>query len=143
MRTSPAALLPVLVASALLGGCSAPGGLDPAEARDRFTTVLDDTQNEVGGEWENVDDPTARNCTIPLFVDGTRYPALRLADAPRDASEAAAAVTEYWQGLDYRVDSTAVGDVTELQGSGRGEVLVFRVSDDGMTLQGESECRPD
>lgn len=141
MRSLPAALLTVLVVPVLLGGCVA-SGLDATQARDRFTAVLDDTQDAVGGEWENADDPTARSCVIPLWVDGTRYPALRLAGPPADVTEAARAVGDYWRTLDYAVETTAVGDVTELQGSAGGELLVFRVSDDGMTLQGESECRP-
>lgn len=142
MRTVPAVLTTVLVLSAALGGCASARGLDPVQARERFTGVLDDTQSVVGGEWENADDPTARSCTIPFWVEGTRYPALRLAGPPSDPTGAARTVTDYWEGLDYTVETTAVGDVTELQGTGRGELLVFRVSDDGMTLQGESECRP-
>ena len=46
-------------------------------------------------------------------------------------------------GGDVIFDSTVLGEVTQLQGQSPVEaVLIFRVSPDAMTLQGESECRP-
>jgi hypothetical protein len=36
-----------------------------------------------------------------------------------------------------------VGSATELRGSNpSGDLFIFRATDDGMTLHGESECRP-
>jgi hypothetical protein len=143
-----------------LSGCalSAGSGLSADKARDAFTLILDETQTAVGGQWENRDDPTARGCTLPLWVEGERFPALRIspqleaadnADSSEDtahvdAGDAVETVRAVWKDLGLTVKSATVGKATELQATGEhGESLIFRVSDNVMTLQGESECRPD
>ena len=136
------AVAPPLLA---LGGCSVSAGSDatPTEARTDLLGALNATQLAVGGDWEVRDDPTPRGCVIPLWVEGERYPALRIGSAPRDTRAALAVVDRTWTEWGYKVDSTVVGDVTQLQGhSSVDAVLIFRVSTDAMTLQGESECRP-
>ncbi|WP_157156520.1 MULTISPECIES: hypothetical protein [unclassified Diaminobutyricimonas] len=145
-----------------LSGCALAGGsgLSADEARDAFKLILDETQTAVGGEWEIRDDPTARGCTLPLWVDGERFPALRISPQPETdgatasdtssdiasdpASDAVETVRAVWKDLGLSVESATVGKATELQATGEhGEALIFRVSDNVMTLQGESECRPD
>jgi hypothetical protein len=128
-----------------LSGCVvAPGsGVTPDEARDRFIGVLDSTQEALGGSWENFDDPTARNCTIPLWVEGIRFPGLRLGAAPDSPKTALETVEQHWDALDVASERTEVGDVTEVRGSSpTGDLFIFRANEDAMTLQGESECRP-
>ncbi|MET1044213.1 MAG: hypothetical protein ABWX59_08865 [Microbacteriaceae bacterium] len=136
----------ILTLAALsLSGCAvgAGSGRSAQEAGDDFRQVLNDTQHAVGGEWEVRDDPTPRGCSIPLWVEGERYPALRIGTLPTTAAQLLALVEEYWSGLGYAVESTDVGEATELQAIGEhDETFIFRVSDNGMTLQGESECRP-
>lgn len=118
-------------------------GLSPVEARTELYEALDETEEIVGGAWENQDDPTARGCVIPFWVDGEMYPALRIGTAPGDASVALDAVFDAWAEWGYNVEKTLVGEVNELQArNSLDELLIFRVSDDAMTLQGESECRP-
>lgn len=133
----------VLVVS--LSGCA----IKPAsavtddEARDRFFSALDETQTLVGGQWQVLDDPTPRECVIPLWVGGERYPALRVGDAPLSVVLAANRVETAWNEQGMRVTRTDVGNVVEVKGeSANGELMVFRVSDSASTLLGESECRP-
>ena len=145
MRT--AARLAPLAALALLGlsGCAldAPTDVSDAEARERFIAALDDTQRLVGGRWQVDDDPTPRECTIPLWVAGERYPALRVGEPPADAERAADAVEQAWRDDGMTVERQTVGDVLEVSAtSEHGEVLILRLSDSAATLQGESECRP-
>ena len=133
------------VAVLCLSGCVVAQGSEvtPDEARDRFIGVLDSTQDALGGPWENRDDPTPRNCTIPLWVEGIRYPGLRLGDAPESPEAAIDTVEQHWETLEVASERTEVGDVTELRGSNHsGDLFVFRANADAMTLQGESECRP-
>jgi hypothetical protein len=140
------AVASTLVAPALaLGGCAiqAGSGLSAEEARTELYSVLDETESAVGGVWENQDDPTARGCVIPLWVDGEMYPALRIGPAPEDPAGTLDEVVEAWADWGYTVRETKVGDVVELQGRNEvQELIVFRVSSEAMTLQGESECRP-
>ena len=139
-------MLSVAAAAVLcLSGCvvAQGSGVTPDEARDRFIGVLDSTQDALGGPWQNLDDPTARNCTIPLWVEGIRYPGLRLGEAPESIAAALDTVEQHWETLEVTSERTEVGDVTELRGNSRsGDLFIFRVSDDAMTLMGESECRP-
>ncbi|MFC0678571.1 hypothetical protein ACFFGH_12045 [Lysobacter korlensis] len=139
-------LLAAVAAAVLsLTGCvMAPGsGVTPDEARERFIGILDSTQEALGGSWENVDDPTARNCTIPLWVDGVRYPGLRLGEAPESPMHALRTVEDHWDALEVSSERTKVGEVTELRGTNpSGDLFIFRANQAAMTLQGESECRP-
>lgn len=135
----------LLLTAFVLSGCTldAGSGQTPEQARDAFRAVLDSTQRELGGAWQVNDDPTPRGCTIPLWVEGERYPGLRLGPVPEAPTESLRIVAEHWTSLGYTVEQNHVGDVTELSAGGtRFDSLIFRVSDSGMTLQGESECRP-
>ena len=141
-RLGAFAVLPLLFA---LVGCSVtPGsGSSAGEARGALYETLDATESAVGGVWENHDDPTARGCLIPIAVDGEQYPGLRIGPAPRSTASAIDAVVKTWTRWGYTVETTIVGEITQLQGrSAVDGLLVFRVSEAAMTLQGESECRP-
>jgi hypothetical protein len=105
--------------------------------------VLNDTQTALGGRWDVQDDPTPRGCNVRLWQDGIHYPALRVAPAPASVSSAISEVKALWARVGFSVAVNDIGAVTEVQArSPFNELLIFRVSTDGMTLQGESECRP-
>lgn len=146
-RHAQRSLTAVAVLALVFGatGCALDDGTGTSSetARDAFIAVLDSTQQRLGGEWQVEDDPTARGCVIPLWVDGERYPGLRLGPVPDDSTDALNTVTEHWTDLGFTVEETLVGDVVELKaGDIDFDSLIFRVSESGMTLQGESECRP-
>jgi len=130
---------------AALTGCAvqSPTPVTDLESRDRFLAVLDEAQELIGGEWDVRDDPTPRECVIPLWVAGERYPALRVGDPPASVSAAAERIEQAWGGAGMRVTRTDIGDVVEVKGeSAEGELVVLRVSESASTLLGESECRP-
>lgn len=139
-RAAPA--LVALVGVSALAGC-APAGPTPAEARIDFYRDLDDTEDLLGGTWENLDDPTPRGCLAGWWSEGVQYPALRIGPAPASMDRALTTVTDAWSQWGLRVERTPVGDAVELQGRRSDALLVFRVSDQGMTLHGHSECRPE
>jgi hypothetical protein len=128
-----------------LGGCAIqPGsGLSASQARVQFYSLLDKTQAAVGGTWDVHDDPTARGCVIPLWVEGVKFPGLRIGPAPRDPVAAANEVDASWTALGLKVDRTRVGQIIQLQArTDENGLLTFRASELAMTLSGESECRP-
>ena len=135
-----------LTAMALaVNGCAlqATSPVTDQQARVRFLTLLNDAQTLIGGEWSVMDDPTPRDCVIPLGVSGERYPALRVGDPPSAVDAAASRVEQAWQLAGITVTRTTIGEVVEVKGeSGDGELIVLRVSDSASTLLGESECRP-
>jgi hypothetical protein len=143
MRSRVTKLVGAFAPLLVLCGCAIPAASAATSERsiDDFYSVLNETQNTVGGDWENLDDPTARGCVAGLGAKGQSFPALRLGDAPRDRDAVVKAVVEAWDELGYRIVRATVGQVAEVQGRGASdEVLIFRVSDTAMTLQGESEC---
>ena len=147
-RSRAATVAGVVAAGAIvlaLAGCAVvpvSAGSD-SEAHDRFIALLDDAQELVGGDWQVQDDPTPRECVIPLWVSGERHPALRIGDAPAAPSAAAERVERAWTEAGIRVTRTDVGDVIEVKGeTADGELLVLRVNESASTLLGESECRP-
>ncbi|WP_168915339.1 hypothetical protein [Microcella flavibacter] len=144
LRMLTIAAVLVSVSAVSLSGCAlqSPSEVTDAEARDRFLAVIDETQQLVGGAWQVDDDPTPRGCTVPVWVAGERYPALRVSEDPRGDGHADR-VQEAWEDNGLEVDRSLVGDVVELKAESEfGEVYLFRVSEQAMTLQGESECRP-
>jgi hypothetical protein len=141
MRRAVALVASVATPILALGGCVIHEG--SGRSAEDARTELDDTEQTAGGEWENQDDPTSRGCVIPLWVEGEMYPGLRIGTPPRDIPGTLDAVVHAWADWGYSVRQTRVGDVVELQGRNTvQELIVFRVSAEGMTLQGESECRP-
>ncbi|MFD3445746.1 hypothetical protein ACFDTO_14205 [Microbacteriaceae bacterium 4G12] len=133
----------VIVVAGALCGCSASGGLSAEESRDRFYATLDSTQAALGGAWEEQDDGTPRGCGLPLWQEGESYAGLRVGPMPDDVSGAVSAARDTLRERGYDTTVGGVGDVTEVRARGRGtEVITFRITDDGMTLQGESDCRP-
>jgi hypothetical protein len=128
-----------------LSGCALPmGSGSAADARDRMYDVLGSTEDQLGGQWDDQDDPTARGCSFPIWASGSHYPALRVGSRPTNARSAIESVSKLWKKLGYALESHTVGSVTELKGTASlDRLLVLRVSADAMTLQGESECRPD
>lgn len=140
-----AAVVAVGLISLGLTGCAVQQAtpVTDAEAHDRFLIALDETQSIVGGEWQVLDDPTPRECVIPLWIAGQRYPALRVGDAPVLVAVAADRVEAAWNEQGMKVTRTDIGEVTEVKGeTSSGELLVLRISASASTLLGESECRP-
>jgi hypothetical protein len=133
-----------MVSAAVLTGCSASGsGISAEQSRDRFYANLDSTQEALGGAWTVQDDSTPRGCSLALWSQGESYAALRLGPVPVDVSAAVTVGRDALRRQGYHTTIGEVGDVTELRAHGSGtEVVTFRVTDDGMTLQGESDCRP-
>ncbi|CAN5340225.1 hypothetical protein BH11ACT4_BH11ACT4_24420 [soil metagenome] len=128
-----------------LAGCALQpdSGLSATQARTQFYSALDKTQEAVGGAWDVFDDPTARGCVIPFWIEGEKFPGLRIGPAPRDPQAMAQQVDASWRSWGYTVARSRTGDVIELQAHDKGgALLVFRASAMAMTLQGESECRP-
>jgi hypothetical protein len=135
-----AAVATTTTACALSSG----SGSSSETAQKSLYSTLDNTQDLLGGTWDNQDDPTPRGCVIPLWSDGELFPALRVGEAPTRTTVAVDAVSTYWTDLGLSLVITNVGDVVEIQGkSDLGEKLILRVSEEAMTLQGESECRPE
>lgn len=145
-RALPRTVAVLVAATLVLSGCALSPTTDVTDqqARDRFITLVNAAQEAAGGDWQVQDDPSPRECTIPLWVTGSRIPALRTGPAPRDGlDDAAGRMQRHFTDSGMRTTVTEVGDVVEVRGeTAAGELLLFRVSATAMTITGESECRP-
>ncbi|HET8958580.1 MAG TPA: hypothetical protein VFM95_09020 [Microcella sp.] len=148
-HASPTAAFAAAFAAAIalaVSGCSITPVTDVTDqqARDRFIALVDAAEDAAGGTWEVQDDPSQRECTIPLWVPGTRISALRTGPAPHsDVADVTARMEAHFEEAGLTVTVSDIGDVVEVRGeSVAGELLLFRVSETAMTLSGESECRP-
>jgi hypothetical protein len=146
MVATLASLAAALTLAGSGSGCAlgSGNGITAEAARTSLYATLDETQDRLGGQWDNQDDPTPRGCSVALWSEGEMYPALRVGTPPERPEYAVESVSAYWDGLGLVLSTTDVGDVVELQGeSDEGEIVILRVSAEAMTLQGESECRPE
>jgi hypothetical protein len=154
-------LVALACAAASLTACAVAAATAGEVHRD-FAKVLVATQELAGGAWEIRDDPVARSCVSSPGVNGFQVPALRIASGPDSVTptEIASAVAEQWTTLGYEVtrlqtnggpaagpagglagvsdDAPAIAEVQARGGDG--EYLIFRASDQAMTIQGESAC---
>lgn len=145
-RALPRTLAAAAATALLLSGCALAPVTDVSDeqARDRFIALVNAAQDAAGGDWQVQDDPSPRECTIPLWVTGSRIPALRTGPAPQDGlDDVAGRIQRHFTDSGMRTTVTEVGDVLEVRGeTAAGELLLFRVSATAMTITGESECRP-
>lgn len=140
-RTSRAfALLLVLP----LAGCAVPAawGVTADDARTHLVRAVDQTQELAGGSWTPLDDAVPRGCVIPPWTAGSRASVLRIGTPPADPQTAAELVDAAWESWGYEVTRATIDPVIEVQGRFGGELIVFRVSEHAMSLQGEGECSP-
>lgn len=142
MAGGPRALALLLVLP--LAGCAVPAawGMTADDARTHLVRAVDDTEDVVGGLWQDSDDPVPRGCIPSPWTTGERSSALRIGTPSEDPRAAADLVDAEWRSWGYEVSRLALESVVEVQGRFGGELLIFRASEFAMSLQGESECRP-
>lgn len=144
----PRNLIATAVAAAVvvMAGCTEEEAVSAEVLRDRFTTLVEQTQAAVGGEFEVRDPTTPLGCETPEGNDGVAYAFSRVGPPAADMREAADAVRELWEGRGYTVRESEVGPVVELTARTEDDApIVFLASENATTVGGESGCgvRPD
>lgn len=120
----------------------------PQENRDALATLFDETQELIGGEWENTDDPTPMNCDVLGGGEGVQYSFLRSAAGVAELStmqQLADEVAKLWRANGYTVTPGAhpIEGVIEVAGNNnqRGSLL-FGINENAASLYGGSDCTP-
>jgi hypothetical protein len=134
----------------LLTGCATPGqgdSMTPYEAQATLVELFDRIQTEVGGDWENQDDPSPMSCDVRGVGDGVQFTATRISVYPRtmeDAKAATAAVTALLTDEGYEIrESVLVNDIYELTMTNhKGSNIHLGANDVAMGLDGGSDGRP-
>ena len=154
-RRRVAALVPGLIAAALLSGCAglpgtpAPGAettMTEEQSLTNLNTVFDDVQSLVGGEWVDEDLDSPRGCSQSAGA-GVQHSSFRVGTAPSDRLEVFALVKEHWTELGYtiteRLDEGSVVSMRLMASKPDGQDLTFMAADLGMTLDGVTACVPE
>lgn len=132
--------LPVALLAA--AGCVAEEEPMSAEQlRDRFATLVEQTQDVAGGTFDVQDGTTPLHCDLPDGGDGRSYGFNRLGPPPDDVEAVVETVRELWEGLGYSVRETTVGPVVELATRTEDDApIVFGASENAVGVRGESAC---
>jgi len=149
-RRWPGAVATAGLLAMLLTGCATADQGDsttPYEAQDTLVVLFDRIQTEVGGDWENQDDPSPMSCDVRGGGDGVQFTATRISAYPRtmeDAKAANAAVTALLTDEGYEIrESVLVNDIYELtMTNNKGSNIHLGANDVAIGLDGGSDCRP-
>jgi hypothetical protein len=134
----------------LLTGCTTvdqEDSMTPYEAQATLVALFDRIQTEIGGDWENQDDPSPMSCDVRGGGDGVQFTATRISVHPRtmkDAEAATAAVTALLTDEGYEIrESVLVNNIYELtMTNNTGSNIHLGANDVAIGLDGGSDCRP-
>jgi hypothetical protein len=116
--------------------------IDPAQARTDLYSQLDAVQALVGGEWGNSDDSTPVQCSLG-GVDGVTFTGSRLSNDSA-GEESLDAVASLWDEMGFAITTqNDVGPykrVIATSPSDPGNVLVFGLAENAMSLSGQGAC---
>jgi hypothetical protein len=106
--------------------------------------MLDQTQDALGAELENSDNPEPMVwCESERGIRGHSYTFQRFGPAPDDTGEALDTVRELWEGWGYPVREVEIGPVKILEARPENDAYMeFGVTENNMDLGGESACIP-
>jgi len=118
--------------------------ITPQEARATLTSLLDDTQSLIGGEWNVHDSPSPVPCPRGGAAEpGVAFTGHRTLDGGGGFADIAAPTTALWEAAGLRVGRTAVGPFDVLRGvhpSDPAFTAELRVGARSTMLRGQSPC---
>ena len=150
-RRWPGAVATAALLAMLLTGCATPdpdAPTTPYEAQATLVALFDRIQAEVGGDWENQDDPSPMSCDVRGGGDGVQFTATRYGGSPgtmADAKTATAAVTALLTAEGYEIGESGLfgeGGYELTMTNNKGSNIRFGANDIAMGLDGGSDCRP-
>lgn len=147
LRLSIAGLAVLMLAS----GCAAPAvnevSVDsPQESQDRLLALLDETQHLIGGEWENEDSPSPRDCELPGSGDtGTTFTGARSKPGPGLDEAGISEVLAFWEGEGFDAGSKPMGVLTSVLAvdpDNEAYYVELLVGEQATQLNGQAACVP-
>ncbi|WP_282818588.1 hypothetical protein [Curtobacterium flaccumfaciens] len=96
----------VLLAAAVLTGCSTGLGKSPEQAKESVVTFVDESTDVVGDGWKPNDGPGLGKCGLGPGVGGVQYVYAKVRSASVDPKADVEAVERHWKGLGSRLSAT-------------------------------------
>ena len=150
MKLPRLAITGIAVVVAVTGCASPPPDADtrhsPKESQAALLALLDDTQQLVGGEWQNEDSPSPRDCELPGSGDtGTTFTGARSLAAPALDDATVSKVLDFWEGEGFEAGSKAMGALTSVLGvdpDNKANYVELLIGDQATQLNGQAACVP-
>jgi hypothetical protein len=134
----------VLLAAAVLTGCSSGLGKSSEQAKESVVTFVDESTDVVGDGWEPNDGPRLGKCGLGPGVGGVQYVYAKVRAASVDPKVDVEAVEQHWKGLGVTTGRYQTGGEDPILGvRGRGGPVSssdFRADPRGYTIDGSSQC---
>lgn len=149
MKTSRSMILAVSVLAVATGCATAqpPAQTDqsPQESQEALFSVLDDTQQLAGGDWETEDSPSPRPCTLPGTGDGVTFSGRRLREGAGPSVEETDAIVDSLEKAGFEVGRTTVGgfdNVRAVMPGNEAYYVLLEAGDNVTALSGQAACVP-
>lgn len=134
----------VLLAAAVLTGCSSGLGKSPEQAKESVVTFVDESTVVVGDGWDVRDGPGLGKCGRGLGQGGVQYVYAMVRSASADPKADVEAVEQHWKELGVTTERYQTGGEDPILGvrGGGGPVSSsdFRADPRGYTIDGSSQC---
>ncbi len=134
----------VLLAVAVLTGCSEGSGMNTKEAKQSIVTFVEGSTDVVGDGWEVSDGPGLGKCGRGLGQGGVQYVYAMVRSASADPKADVEAVEQHWKELGVTTERYQTGGDDPILGvRGRGGPVSssdFRADPRGYTIDGSSQC---
>ena len=134
----------VLLAVAVLTGCSEGSGMNTKEAKQSVVTFVEGSTSVVGEGWEVSDGPGLGKCGRGLGQGGIQYVYAMVRSASADPKADVVAVERHWKDLGVTTERYQTGGEDPILGvRGRGGPVSssdFRADPRGYTIDGSSQC---
>jgi hypothetical protein len=134
----------VLLAVAVLAGCSEGSGMNTKEAKQSIVTFVEGSTDVVGDGWEASEGPGLGMCGLAPGVRGVEYSYAMVRSASADPKADVEAVEQHWKDLGVTTERYQTGGEDPILGvRGRGGPVSssdFRADPRGYTIDGSSQC---
>ncbi|WP_396289285.1 hypothetical protein [Curtobacterium sp. KT1] len=134
----------VLLAIAVLTGCSSGLGKTPERAKQSIVTFVEGSTDVVGDGWEPNDGPRLGKCGLGLGTGGVQDVYAKVRAASADPKADVEAVEQHWKELRVTTERYQTGGEDPILGvRGRGGPVSssdFRADPRGYTIDGSSQC---
>ncbi len=134
----------VLLAVAVLTGCSEGSGMNTEEAKQSIVTFVAGSTSVVGDGWNVRDGPGLGKCDLGPGVGGVQYVYAEVRAASDDPKADVEAVEQHWKELGVTTERYQTGGKDPILGvRGRGGPVSssdFRADPRGYTIDGSSQC---
>lgn len=135
----------------LATGCAAPAPTDasvdsPQESQDKLLALLDETQELIGGEWENEDSPSPRDCELPGSGDtGTTFTGARSTQGPGLDQAGTSELLKFWKSKGFDSGTKSMGVLTSVLAvdpDNEAHYVELLVGKQATQLNGQAACVP-